>query len=93
MSNWSDDPRSDPPIWVQIPVLPSINVCEGEKDMEKMNWKKIVSILVLACGLLFYVGWSSVYNAWTDIGVYSVSIIFVVLGVLGFLISLSEEKQ
>ena len=24
MSNWSDDLRRDPPIWVQIPVLPLI---------------------------------------------------------------------
>jgi len=24
MSNWSDDLRRDPPIWVQIPVPPSL---------------------------------------------------------------------
>jgi len=23
MINWSDDPKRDPQIWVQIPVLPS----------------------------------------------------------------------
>ncbi|HEC81286.1 MAG TPA: hypothetical protein ENI42_02505 [Thermoplasmatales archaeon] len=60
--------------------------------MEKINGKKMVSLLVLACGIIFYVGWSSMYNVWTDIGVYSVSIIFILLGALGFLISSSEEK-
>jgi len=25
MRNWSDDPKRDPQIWVQIPVLPSVS--------------------------------------------------------------------
>ncbi|HEC94671.1 MAG TPA: hypothetical protein ENI45_01735 [Thermoplasmatales archaeon] len=60
--------------------------------MEKTNTGTMFSILVLACGLIFYVGWSSMYNAWTDIGVYSVSIIFILLGILGILISLIKEE-
>ncbi|HID25713.1 MAG TPA: hypothetical protein EYP23_04550 [Thermoplasmata archaeon] len=60
--------------------------------MEKTNVGTMASILVLACGLIFYVGWSSIYNAWTDIGVYSVSIIFILLGILGTLISLIKEE-
>jgi len=32
MINWSDDLRRDPPIWVQIPVLPSPKYgVEGDK--------------------------------------------------------------
>jgi len=33
MNNWSDDLRRDPPIWVQIPVLPCHKLdLEDDKD-------------------------------------------------------------
>jgi len=35
MSNWSDDLRRDPPIWVQIPVPPSLKKIKMVKKNDK----------------------------------------------------------
>ena len=59
----------------------------------QLNAKSIISILVIAVGLIFYIFWSLTYNAWLDIGIYSVTILFVASGVIGLLISQTREKE
>ncbi|RLF62158.1 MAG: hypothetical protein DRN16_02340 [Thermoplasmata archaeon] len=59
----------------------------------RLNAKSIFSILVIAIGLIFYIFWSITYNIWFDIGIYSVTIIFVASGVFGLLISQTKEKE
>ncbi len=44
-----------------------------------------------ALGISFYLSWSYLYNAWTDIGVYSVSVVLIGLGVIGYLLYSIEE--
>jgi len=42
MINWSDDLRRDPPIWVQIPVLPYPKYdLEGERKYDENKHQKI----------------------------------------------------
>jgi hypothetical protein len=55
--------------------------------------KTVLGLLLLVSGVIFYVGWSAYYGAWTDIGVYSLSIILIVSGVLGILLSIIPEQS
>jgi hypothetical protein len=99
MNNWSDDLRRDPSIWVQIPVLPSKLKKNKRKRYEKMelsmkniNAYTIVALIVLIAGLLLYITWGLRYGVWADIGIYSITIVLVLGGLLGAIISLSMEK-
>ncbi len=62
----------------------------------KVNGKLIFSLLVVAAGIIFYIGWNIEYieyEVWTDIGVYSITIILVIYGILGILLSLMESEK
>ena len=50
-------------------------------------------LAVLLFGVIFYVLWSSTYDAWTDIGVYSVTVICVGFGLLGSLLYLPKKTD
>jgi len=63
-----------------------------EKLVRSLDMYGIISLLVLLTGLIFYVTWSSIHNAWTDIGTYSITVPLVLLGVFGFLLSIYKEK-
>ncbi len=58
----------------------------------KWNAKLVFSIAVMVVGILYYLLWNIKYGAWTDIGIYSATILFVSLGILGSLYSLAEAK-
>jgi len=101
MNNWSDDLRRDPPIWVQIPVPPS-NIKhylkKVKKDMIKIDIKNfnvftIISLLFLIAGVAFYIYWGSRFGVWSDIGIYSITIVFVLSGIFGTLLSLYEKPE
>ena len=68
-------------------------------DMIKINRKKfniftLISLLLLISGILFYISWIIRFpNAWADIGIYSITIIFVLAGLLGILITLYEVPE
>ena len=55
--------------------------------------KTVLGLLFLVSGIIFYLAWSAYYDAWTDIGVYSFSIVMIVSGVLGILLSIFPEKS
>ena len=61
-------------------------------NMEKYNWMTITSLLLLLAGIIFYVGWGITYGVWADIGIYSFTIILVLFGILGMLVSLHESE-
>lgn len=82
--------RRDPPIWVQIPVLP---LRRRDKMNEKINVKTIISMFVLLLGIIFYFAWNVKYGAWTDIGIYSVTIVLIGFGIAGLLLSMLPEKE
>ena len=52
------------------------------------------SLTLIALGLIIYLSWSILYDAWTDVGVYSISIPLILFGVFGALLSrYSGENQ
>jgi hypothetical protein len=63
---------------------------KGEKM--KINGLQALSFLLLVVGLVFYIAWSTRYNAWLDIGVYSITIVLVLGGLLGLLLNIAKKK-
>jgi hypothetical protein len=52
----------------------------------------VFALLVLLGGILLWITWGIQYGVWSDIGIYSITIILVLGGLLGTIISLSIEK-
>lgn len=51
------------------------------------------SFALLLGALIFYVSWSIAYGDWNDIGLYSVSVILILFGILGVILSRLKMKQ
>jgi hypothetical protein len=65
-----------------------------EKDVElPRKFKLLFSFLVLLSGLLLYLSWASLYNAWTDIGLYSISVPIIGFGLAGIFLFTRKEVQ
>jgi Na+/proline symporter len=68
------------------------------KDMFKINIKNFniftaVSILSLLAGFFFWIYWGTRYGIWYDIGIYSITIVFAIAGIVGILLSLMEKEE
>jgi len=66
--------------------------------MLKINFKNyniytILSILFILGGVLHWIYWGSRYGVWYDIGIYSITIVLVLPGILGLIISLMETEE
>ena len=66
--------------------------------MIKLNFKNfneytILSILFLLGGFLHYIYWGIRYGIWYDIGIYSLTIVLVLPGIIGIVLSLMDEKE
>ena len=59
-------------------------------DIKKYNFKTVLPLLLLLAGIVFYIYWGIRYGVWVDIGIYSITIILVLSGVLGMLLSVME---
>jgi len=66
---------------------------KGLVDFKNYTYKTILSLIVLLAGVLFYIYWGITYGNWTDIGIYSITIFLVLLGLFGMMLSLLEEKE
>jgi len=68
------------------------------RDMFKINIKNfniftVVSILCLLAGFFHWIYWGLRYNVWYDIGIYSITIVLVIAGIIGILLSLMEKEE
>ena len=66
--------------------------------MLKINFKNfnaytILSIIFILGGVLHWIYWGNRYGEWTDIGIYSVTIVLVLPGIIGLIISLMETEE
>jgi hypothetical protein len=65
-----------------------------EQEVEMPNsWKILFSILVLVAGLILYIGWAAMYNAWTDVGLYATSIPIIGFGLAGLFLFTRKEPE
>ncbi len=67
-------------------------------DIFKINLKNfnvftLISLLSLIGGIVFWICWGLRFWVWYDVGVYSVTIVLVVPGVIGTILSLRGEKE
>jgi hypothetical protein len=62
-------------------------------NMGNMNIFTILSGLFLLAGIVFYIYWGIRFGVWADIGIYSVTIFFVLSGILGILLTLYEPTD
>jgi len=63
-----------------------------EVSMKNINAYTIFALIVLIVGLLLYISWGLRYGVWADIGIYSITIVLVLGGLLGAILSLFIEK-
>ncbi|RLF37618.1 MAG: hypothetical protein DRN21_06200 [Thermoplasmata archaeon] len=57
----------------------------------KVDAKFVLSILSLIIGIVFYLLWGLTYGVWADVGIYSVTAVFVTLGLIGLLLIRTKE--
>jgi hypothetical protein len=62
-------------------------------DIKKYTYKTVLSLLFVIAGILFYIYWGIAFGVWVDIGIYSVTILFIIGGFLGLLLSVMEDPQ
>jgi hypothetical protein len=62
-------------------------------SIRNFNVYTIAALIILIAGLLFYITWGLRYNVWIDVGVYSLTIVLVLSGILGTILSLTLEKS
>jgi|Deesub1362B_J571_1020462.scaffolds.fasta_scaffold08973_3 uncharacterized protein with PQ loop repeat len=54
---------------------------------------RVVSAILLTVGVVFYLSWGILYNAFLDIGLYSFTAPLVIFGILGLLLARAREKE
>ena len=62
-------------------------------DMKNFNIYTLISLLVLIAGIFFYVYWGVRFGVWYDVGIYSFTILFVLGGGIGTVITLLGKKE
>ena len=63
-------------------------------NTKKFNIFTLISLLLLLAGIIFYISWVIRFpSAWADIGVYSFTIILVLAGLLGIIVTLYESPE
>ena len=62
-------------------------------DIKKFNIYTLVSILLLLAGVVFYVYWGVRFGVWYDVGIYAFTLVLVLGGLLGILLTLLGEKE
>ena len=63
-----------------------------ELSLKNINAYTIFALIVLIAGILFYISWGLRYGVWVDVGVYSITIVLVLGGLLGVILSIFMEK-
>jgi len=62
-------------------------------NMNNMNIFTILSGLFLLAGVGFYLYWGIRFGVWADIGIYSITIFFVLSGILGIILTLYDTPS
>ena len=56
------------------------------ESVRKVNPARAFYLLLLVAGVILYLLWSIIYDAWLDIGLYSVVILLVGFGLVGYML-------
>ena len=50
-------------------------------------------LLVMFLAIAFYLSWGILYGAWTDVGVYTITIIMLTFGIFGVALYFGKNKE
>ena len=62
-------------------------------NIKKFNVFTLISLLLLIFGVGLYIYWGVRFGVWYDIGIYSVTSVLVISGIVGILLSLYEKTE
>ena len=62
-------------------------------NIKNFNFYTILSILVVLAGIFLYIDWVIRYNILYDLGIYSLVIVFIIAGIIGFILSLMKKEE
>jgi len=62
-------------------------------NIKNFNFYTILSLLFLIAGIAIWLIWIIKYGVVYDIGIYSLSIVFIIAGIVGFILSLMDKKE
>ena len=62
-------------------------------SLKNFNIFTVLSLLFIIAGLIHYIYWGLRYGVWIDIGIYSITIVLVLSGVIGFFLTLIDKKE
>lgn len=62
-------------------------------SLKNFNIFTILSILLIIAGLAHYIYWGLRYDVWWDIGIYTLTIMLVLPGIIGFFLTLMEKEE
>ena len=62
-------------------------------NTKNYNLSTFISLLLFVLGIIFYISWGVTYGVWADVGIYSITIVLVLSGIIGFILSLMENKN
>ncbi|WP_455391818.1 hypothetical protein [[Eubacterium] cellulosolvens] len=64
-----------------------------EEDKMPAVIPRVFYTILFMLGVGLYIGWGILFNVWFDLGVYSISIILIGLGLTGMLVYSYFERQ
>ncbi len=64
---------------------------ENDNSLFSRDLVSMLYAFLAALGVAFYFGWSLLHGTWTDLGVYSVTIVLVGFGIFGYLLYSVED--
>lgn len=62
----------------------------------KLDGNKVLgflSFIMLLGAVIFYLSWSIAYGDWNDIGLYSISVVLILFGILGIWLSRLKSRE
>ena len=62
-------------------------------SLKNFNLYTLLSILLIVAGLLHYIYWGIRYGVWLDIGIYSITVVLVLPGIIGIFLTLMDKKE
>ena len=62
-------------------------------DLRNFNVFTLISILALFGGIIYYIYWGIRFGVWFDIGIYSLTIVLVLAGIFGTILTLYEKPE
>ena len=62
-------------------------------SLKKFNIYTVLAILFLLAGIFIYLYWIITFDVWYDIGIYALSSVLIISGIIGIFLSLMEKEE